>query len=233
MRTKVEIVRRESKDTASYLESFYVEIKPDTSIMMILKEINHQNRGRPIDYEQSCNQKQCGSCAMVINGVPGLACGTFVRDVLKQSEQDAQEPCIRIEPLSKFPVIRDLRVDRSAMYEAMSEMKLWVESIKDEQKYAEYHQMLYESASCLMCGCCLEVCPNYYAGGRFFGANAMHVADRMLIMESDAQRNREMKKLSRIHGSNHCSKSLGCEKVCPAKLPLTLHISNLSKKVIF
>lgn len=226
---RIDVKRHAYGQSESYMNSFEVEATENMSVIQLLHMINEQrpirdlfgNEVPPIQYEQSCQQKQCGGCAMVINGVPKLACAAFVRDLC------ALQNRISLEPLSKFPVICDLKVDRSAMYEHAREMKLWVQEIKEEKVLAKYQDFLYESAACLMCGCCLEVCPNYSKDGKFYGASAMNMAGRVLRMEKDKDKRKEVKRGNKTHGSSHCSKSLGCEQVCPAHLPLSVHISNL------
>src|SRR5438270_2495780 len=71
----------------------------------------------PITYDSNCLEEVCGSCAMLINGKARMACSALV---------DNLEQPIRIEPLSKFPVIRDLSVDRSVLFENLKRVKAWV-----------------------------------------------------------------------------------------------------------
>ena len=70
---------------------------------------------------------------------------------------------ITLEPLSKFPLVRDLIVDRSILFENLKKLNLWLESEAYMNPWT--HEPRYQSARCLMCGCCLEVCPNFSANG--------------------------------------------------------------------
>ncbi|MFD2877102.1 hypothetical protein ACFTAO_15675 [Paenibacillus rhizoplanae] len=92
---------------------------------------------------------------------------------------------ITIHPLSKFPVISDLAVDRSQMFEVMKDMKLWLE---DPAKVRTANLTLqYEVSQCLMCGSCLEVCPNYSLGELFTGmSSAMSMTNLTLLSEDKA-----------------------------------------------
>ena len=92
---------------------------------------------------------------MLINERPRLACSTFLH-TLKGST-------ITLEPLSKFPLVRDLIVDRSILFENLKKLNLWLESEAYMNPWT--HEPRYQSARCLMCGCCLEVCPNFSAMG--------------------------------------------------------------------
>ena len=98
------------------------------SVATVLKELNSRtplkdNSGTivtPISWECSCMVRKCGACAMLINERPRLACSTFLH-MLKGST-------IILEPLSKFPLVRDLIVDRSNLFENLKKLNLWLES---------------------------------------------------------------------------------------------------------
>ena len=120
--------------------------------------------------------RKCGACAMLINERPRLACSTFLH-TLKGST-------ITLEPLSKFPLVRDLIVDRSILFENLKKLNLWLESEAYMNPWT--HEPRYQSARCLMCGCCLEVCPNFSANGTFAGAVAAVNAFRILNEEQES-----------------------------------------------
>ena len=86
------------------------------SVVTLLEKLDS-----PIEYSCSCRQGICGSCAMVINSQPKLACKTFLNDVLENDQ-------ITIEPFSKFPLIKDLKVDRSILFDTMKDCELWLEN---------------------------------------------------------------------------------------------------------
>ncbi len=86
--------------------------------------------------------------------------------------------------LSKFPLVRDLIVDRSILFENLKKLNLWLESEAYMNPWT--HEPRYQSARCLMCGCCLEVCPNFSANGTFAGAVAAVNAFRILNEEQES-----------------------------------------------
>ncbi|MEG0391307.1 MAG: 2Fe-2S iron-sulfur cluster-binding protein [Anaerovoracaceae bacterium] len=206
MKIKLKIQRQDSEKALAYWQSFVMEAE--------------ENLTRKIIWECSCNQKICGSCAMVINGVPMLACGAFVGAVAKKGE-------IELSPLKKFATICDLKVDRSDIYEYMKEMKLWLteDAVVNERE----NNAQYLAASCALCGCCLEVCTNYTGKGSFYGAAIMNQTFRVSTQEGDASARKGLLKKYSKHGSGGCSKSLACEKICPQKLPLGITISKMNK----
>lgn len=202
---------------------FTGDFNPEMPITAILDEINSRvplvdDDGlevSPIEWECSCQQKICGSCAMVINGVPRLACSTFFKDV---------GPKVVLKPLSKFPVIADLKVDRTQIYNSLSRMSLWLD---EEDAKVRNVDLQYTSANCMTCGCCLEICPNYPGVGEFFGATGMNACFRIVDQLSGDARKKRLKEFAK-HGSSGCSKALSCETVCPAEIPLSVMISRLN-----
>lgn len=229
MNIRLEIKRQRYGEKEGYTEVFNIDASQNDSVLNILERLNSSDALKtadgkttePIAFEMSCRQSQCGGCAMVINGIPALACESFVKELCKKKAE------LTLAPLTKFPVICDLKVDRSEMHRQIREMRMWLEEIKNVGAFQKKHEAIYESGSCLMCGCCLEVCPNYYPGRNFYGAAAMHIDNRLLTMEKNRKKRKELIKAMRNHGTGGCSKSLGCQRVCPQKLPLDAHISSL------
>lgn len=204
---------------------FSIDAEANTPVTMILDELNSRETllevdgspAEPIVWECSCDQGVCGSCAMVINGSPRLACSAFFGEV---------GPDVKVEPLSKFPLVADLKVDRSSISKALSDMKIWLE---DEDALVSYVDMQYISASCMLCGCCLDVCPNYSGDGKFYGAVGMNACFRVAEQLSGAAKRERLLEFSK-HGDAGCSKSLACQFVCPAKIPLSVVISRLNRE---
>src|SRR5690625_7267295 len=114
------ITRQDSPDSAPYEQTFEMPRRYNMNIISGLMEI-HKNpvtasgeKTAPVYWEASCLEEVCGACYMVINGVPQQSCARLVDEL--------EEP-IRIEPLSTFPVVRDLIVDRSEMFDALKQVK--------------------------------------------------------------------------------------------------------------
>ena len=141
---------------------------------------------------------------MVINGRPRLACDA------KIAELGTEE--IIIEPLRKFPVVSDLIVDRSILMENLRRMKLWLR--EDSELPDAYRELAYEASGCIQCGCCLEICPNFYAGGEFYGMAAAPVTTRLLT-EMPVKVRRDIAGEYSKHVFSGCGKSLSCRDVCP------------------
>ena len=213
MKLRFEILRQAPGAKESHIQTIDFETANDNATVATalgdmnrdpgLKDVSGAPVGR-IAWECSCLQKKCGACAMRINGRPRLACDA------RLSELGA---VVRLEPLRKFPVVADLVVDRSALYENLKAMKLWLE--RDAALTQAASDAAYEASRCLQCGCCLEVCPNFLPGGQFPGAAAMVPASRLIAELAPARREALYREYSRRFYSG-CGKSLSCRDVCPA-----------------
>ena len=160
----------------------------------------------------------CGGCAMVITGVPALACATFADEVKGEG--------LVLEPLSKFPVVADLIVDRSSIYENLLNAKAYLESVA-ENDHHRYDQQ-YSVAKCLKCGLCLEVCPNYRFGGDFFGAVLAN--ESYLLASQSAEKKPAIVKEYKTHFGAGCSKALSCQSVCPVGIETITSIMRMNRK---
>lgn len=210
MNITFDVFRKESPDAAPYRQKIVFSCGGEKmSVAMALRKINaggytdeNGNPVSPIRFEESCDQKKCGACAMLINGYPRLACDTFLSDF-------GRKKTITLDPLAKFPCVADLVVDRSIMMENLKTIRLWAEG---ESRISEKDfDNAYDASLCLQCGCCLEACPNFYSEGEFFSAAAFAPLSRLLPGD---------KKLYQEHVYDGCGKALACEKACPIHLPL-------------
>ena len=223
---KVKILRKTHPGTEPYWEEFNYDGPSVNSIASVIDYINFNDdivtadgeKTTRIGWECGCLQGMCGACAMVINGVPALACETFVKDL--------KGDVITIEPLRKFPVIHDLLTDRSLIQENLKKSNVYIQ--KYEPKAEEDHEHQYLAAKCLKCGLCLEFCPNYTSCNTFYGA--MFANDCYLVASRSRSRREEIKKEYAEHFANSCSKSLSCMDVCPVGIPTLASIGKLNKK---
>jgi succinate dehydrogenase / fumarate reductase iron-sulfur subunit len=131
-----------------------------------------------------------------------------------------------LEPLSKFPVIADLIVDRSIIYEQLIRAQAYLDQYAASDK-GQYEQQ-YSVAKCLKCGLCLEVCPNYHPGGEFFGAILAN--ESYLIASQSAEPNPQIIKEYKTHFGAGCSKALSCQSVCPMEIETISSIIRMNRK---
>ena len=221
----VKIKRQKAPNTPFYWQSFEYDGAKHVTVSAILDALNYTddlidiegNSAPRIRWECSCSQAVCGGCAIVINGIPALACATYV-DEIKGKE-------LILEPLSKFPVITDLVVDRSIIYENLTKAKAYLDNIAKNDK--KHYEQQYSVAKCLKCGLCLEVCPNYHPGADFYGAV---LANEAYLLVSQSDEKSEVIKEYKKHFGAGCSKALSCQTVCHAGIQTLTSILRMNRK---
>lgn len=224
MNYEIIIERGTQRNNMSY-EHFAIDADPETTVLYVLEQLNLRTPLRTIEgkttekigWECNCRQAMCGACAMIINGYPKLACKAFLKDL--------RNP-ITLQPFQKFPLVRDLIVDKSSLQKNMTEMKLWISDAKTVEN--KLNESLHLAATCIQCGCCLEACPNYSGFDKFYGAISMNYEYIITSQESDKAKRKDDLKETNKHFIGGCSNSFACEEVCPMHVPLTSHISRLN-----
>ena len=222
---KVRILRQCSPEDKPHWETFDYNGPEDASVAAVLDYINYNDdietdageRTTRIIWDCSCLQGICGACAMVINGRPALACETLLRDL------DCDELVLR--PLRKFPVIRDLMVDRSSIQENLRKSGMFIGEYSGSD--SREHEQQYSVSKCLKCGLCLEVCPNYTDGKTFFGAAFAN--DCYVVASRSSGKAGDIRKTYAEHFENGCSKSLSCMDVCPMKIQTIASIAKMNR----
>ena len=124
---KVKVLRQADSHSGSHWETFEVEPEEGMNVTTVLQRIaahpetvDHE-KSTPVAYDSCCLEEVCGACTMVINGKVRQACSALVDNLLKDSPGE-----IELRPMAKFPVVRDLLVDRKPMFEALKRVKAWV-----------------------------------------------------------------------------------------------------------
>lgn len=207
-------------------EEYLYEGNLKIPVTSLLERINVENDIR-IHFSSSCLQGLCGSCAMIINGWPKLACKTFVDEEIITKKEHR----ITIEPLSKFQSVRGLVVDRTVMFENLKDAHQWLE--EDAEINEDNLEFEYEVSQCLMCGCCLEVCPNYDGKDEYYGAILPVSSSKIFNQESDGEKLRLLKESYNNHFYSTCVKSLSCEDVCPMGIQTQRAISIMNRYSIW
>ena len=232
----VRVKRQASPKEAPRWEEFELPWRPHMNIIIVLRDIAERPVTRdgqtttPITYDSNCLEEVCGSCAMVINGRARMACSTLA---------DKLEKPIRIEPMTKFPVVRDLAVDRSSMFENLKRMKAWI-PIDGTYDLGEGPRMApaaqekaYPLSRCITCGNCLEVCPQVNENNAFVGAAIISQVRLFNMHPTGAMHAHE--RLDAIMGPNgvaDCANAQNCVKTCPKGIPLTESIAEVNRQAI-
>jgi len=194
----------------------------------------------PVSFDSGCLEEVCGACTMVINGKVRQSCSCLM-DEYAPNDGDT----ITLEPMSKFPVNRDLFVDRSRIFNDLKRIEGWVpiDGTYDlgagPRESPEKQQTRYKLSECMSCGCCLEACPQYSLEedekdweGSFVGAAIL--SQTRYFNLHDTGKELEKKRLDILAskgGVSDCGNSQNCVKVCPKEIPLTESIAAMGRSV--
>jgi succinate dehydrogenase / fumarate reductase iron-sulfur subunit len=257
-RVRVRVLRQDVAGGESYWERFEVPYEPNMNVISVLQKIAAQARSQdgrkvaPVTWDCSCLEEVCGSCTMLINGRTRMACSALVDRLL---EEDAE---IELRPMSKFPVVRDLVVDRRRLFRSLERVQAWV-PVDDSYDHGpgpriapEEQEDAYPLAECISCGCCLEACPQFtkievarrdgesvedfekrrqaaFDGG-FVGAHA--ISQAMLFNSHPTGRmiaDERLETLTSQGGIQMCGNAQNCVAVCPKRIPLTRSIARAGR----
>lgn len=223
-----------------YWEEFEFQLVPYANIISSLMEIerhpfNRQNQPvEPVVWESGCLEEVCGSCSMLINGFPRQACTALIADIIKQTGSSI----IKVAPFTKFPLVRDLIVDRSRMFDDLKRVHAWIDTDGPFDRgpgpkiSPEKQKVMYSLSTCMTCGCCLESCPQINSHSKFIGPAAISQA-RLFNANpiGKTQKSLRLHPLMEEGGISSCGKSQNCVKVCPKNIPLVDSISAIGRDV--
>ncbi len=233
---KLEIKRQSGAGDKVRWEKFEIPHRPGMNVISAMMEIaanpvtSDGGETTPIAYDANCLEEVCGSCAMLINGKARMACSALV---------DKLEQPIRLEPLSKFPVVRDLSVDRSVLFENLKRVKAWVpidgtyDLGSGERMMPQIQEERYPLSRCISCCCCMEVCPQFNEATGFVGAAT--IAQVQLFNEHPTGKVLKEERLHALMGDGgiqECGYAQNCVQACPKQLPLTKAISDVGRDVV-
>ncbi len=256
---RVRVLRQEAPGKEPYWELFDIDYEREMNVISVLQKIAAKatnadgTKVTPVAWDCGCLEEVCGACTMVINGRVRQSCSALVDQLLIDNPDE-----IVLEPMTKFPVIRDLLVNRQRIFHDLKRIKGWVpvDSYFDlgpgeRQSRAEQEQ-IYPLSECMSCGCCLDACPQYAKvelirhegeteeqfearkaeahNHSFMGAHAISQAMRFNQDRSGKALNDDrLDALMGPGGVTTCGNAQNCVAVCPKRIPLTRSIARAGR----
>jgi succinate dehydrogenase / fumarate reductase iron-sulfur subunit len=256
---EVRVLRQDGPGQTSYWERHRVKYEPEMNVISVLQRIAAQAKDvdgkhvAPVAWDCNCLEEVCGACTMLINGKVRQSCSALVDNLLQDNPGE-----IELQPMSKFPVVRDLMVDRSRLFRALQKVKGWipVDGYYDmgpgPRQSPKVQEQTYPLSECMSCGCCLEACPQYTKvelvqeegesdadfearkraayDEAFVGA---HAISQVILFNMNPtgqmQAGERLDALMGEGGLNVCGNAQNCVAVCPKKIPLTTSIARAGR----
>ncbi|MDP2916679.1 MAG: succinate dehydrogenase iron-sulfur subunit [Dehalococcoidia bacterium] len=219
------------KDSQLHMQEFTVPTKRGTTILDGLIYIK-ENLDSTLAFRTSCRMGICGSCGMLVNNYPHLACHTQI--------EEFHSNVITVKPLPNAPIIKDLAVDLMPMFDRHKSIKPFIIR-NDEDEMAkptrEYEQLpdeveAFEQFSyCIKCGICVSACPTSASDAKFLGPQALGQCYRYCADSRDAGAKERLEIADSNHGAWHCHLAGACSEACPKGVDPAFAIQLLKRKM--
>lgn len=230
---RIHVLRYNPQDEASEprMQTFEIEEAAGMTLYVALTEIR-ETLDASLNFDFVCRAGVCGSCAMLIDGRPGLACRTLTKSL---------GPDVTLMPLPVFELISDLSVNTGRWMRDMAErLETWVQSsgpepdvdALEERMEPELAREIYELERCIECGCCVAACGTAHMRKDFVGAVGLNKIARFRLDPRDQRSDADFYELVGDEtGVFGCMTLLGCEDMCPKDLPLAGQIAFLRRRM--
>ena len=234
----VAVKRQDRPNSGSRWEKFAVDYEPGMNMTTALQRIaadpvtTDGKPTTPVAYDACCLEEVCGACSMLVNGRVRQACSALVDSLLHD-----RPDMITLEPMTKFPVVRDLFVDRAFMFDGLRKVRAWIaaDGYFDRGPGPIISQAQQEEAypltTCMTCGCCVEACPQINDNSTFIGPAA--ISQAVLFNEHPVggfEMDKRMDVVAGYGGIADCGNAQNCVKVCPKNIPLTRSIAKAGRQ---
>jgi len=202
------------KDSDTSFMEFKVPVEKWTTVLEAILDVKkHFDHSVAVRY--SCRQATCGSCGMVINGKPRLACFTKISEL--------NSDIVTVEPMHNFPIIRDLAVRFDKLFNSHHKVKPYLirddtdvsSDTKEILQSPEELEQFIQFSNCIKCGLCNSACPTMATDSSFVGPQALAQAYRYVADSRDKGKDNRLKIIDESHGIWRCHFAGSCSQVCP------------------
>jgi len=220
------------RDRAPRMEEFFVPYNRGMTVLDGLLYIK-ENLDSTLSFRTSCRMGICGSCGMLIDGLPRLACHTPVGELKKAT--------LHIKPLPNFSIIKDLVTDLVPLFQKHSSIKPYIirpdmdemeapttEFIQTPEELEKYLQFTY----CIKCGCCMAACPTVSTDRFFPGPQPLTQAYRYSADTRDGKVEERIKEVDQPHGIWLCHLAGACSQACPKGVDPALAIQLFKREIV-
>jgi len=233
----IRIKRQDGPKHSAYWAEFSIPYRPNMNIISCLQWIaahptTSDGKATTVPvWDSGCLEEVCGACTMLVNGKVRQSCSALV-DLLAPNGET-----ITLEPMTKFPIVRDLWVDRGRLFNDLKKVKAWVpiDGTYDLGEGPPISQELQEEryplSRCISYGCCREACPQYTPTNKFTGAAV--ISQVRLFNDhpiGEALKNERLDVLMQEGGVADCGKAGNCVEVCPKEIPLLESIAAVQRQ---
>lgn len=231
MDIKVKILRyNPEKDDKPYFQEYTLpNVSADWRLLDVLHEIKWKYDGT-LTFRRSCAHGICGSDGIKVNGKNRLACSLLLKDI-------NMNKTIVIEPLPSLPIIKDLVCDMTSFFAKYEVIKPYLISKTPPPPNSERLQSnedaekLFESAKCILCGCCTTSCPSTWTNENYIGPAALLKTYRFAFDTRDDGGDERLDIIDNPDGIWRCHTIFNCIETCPKEINITWHISQLKKRI--
>ncbi len=221
-----------ASDLKPYVKSYTVPVRPGMTVLDGLHHIK-ENLDPSLAWRYSCRMGVCGSCGMLLNGRPTLACNTQILHIATTD--------LTVGPLPNFDIIRDLVPDLRSMFDKHRSLKphiLRADEAELNEPVGEFYQSPEELEAylqftyCIKCGCCMAACPTLATDAGYLGPMPLTSAQRYNADTRDDGRRYRGQVAGDSHGAFRCHYAGECSRVCPKGVDPGKAIQHLKRQLV-